>query len=108
MYGLIAYDVARRTREIGVRVALGARGSRIVGDVFASGMFLVAAGIALGLAGALALGRSVRGLLFGIAPSDPVTLAVAVVVLVGACALALLLPARRAAGVAPMEALRVE
>jgi hypothetical protein len=108
MYALISYDVARRTREIGVRVALGARMPRLVRDVFASGMLLVAFGTALGLAGALALGRFVRGVMFGIAPSDPLTLTIATAVLVGACVLALLLPARRAAGVDPMEALRVE
>jgi putative ABC transport system permease protein len=108
IYGLVAYDVTRRVREIGLRMALGARRSRVVGSVFAAGMALALAGLALGIVAALALSRFARGLVFGVPTTDPVTYALVACVLLVACALALLLPSRRAARIDPMEALRVE
>jgi predicted permease len=106
IYGLIRYSVASRTREIGVRVALGARASDVVRLVLTEGLQLMAAGLGLGLIGALALGRAGSSLLFGVTAWDPVTyVAVAllvVVVALGAC----WLPARSAARVAPSAALR--
>jgi ABC-type antimicrobial peptide transport system permease subunit len=108
IYGVIAQSVAGRTREIGVRLALGARPAGVLGLVFRQGLTIAGAGLALGFAGALAATRVLRAQLFGITPSDPVTLAAAVVLLGAVAAAAVWLPARRAARVAPMEALRHE
>jgi putative ABC transport system permease protein len=106
--GLIAYSVSQRTHEIGIRMALGADRGRITTMVLREGMTSVAAGLALGIAGALALSRLVSGLLFGIGPTDPVCYAGSALVLVAAAAGACLLPARRATAVSPMTALRSE
>jgi ABC-type antimicrobial peptide transport system permease subunit len=106
IYGVLAYAVRQRTREIGVRVALGARRADILGLVMRQGMSLVGVGLALGLAGALALTRLLTGLLFDIAPTDPATWLLVPSLLLAIAALACWLPARRAAGVDPMEALR--
>ncbi len=105
-YGVIAYSVARRVPEIGLRMALGASPWRILGMVIANGMSLVAIGLAVGLGAALALGRSLTPLLFGVRPSDPATYAVITAVLGGVALLACYLPARRAAGLDPTVALR--
>jgi putative ABC transport system permease protein len=106
IYGLIRYSVATRTREIGVRVALGARASDVVRLVLTEGLQLTAAGLGLGLIGAMALGQAGSSLLFGVTAWDPVTY-VAVALLVVAVALgACWLPARSAARVAPSAALR--
>jgi ABC-type antimicrobial peptide transport system permease subunit len=106
IYGLIRYSVATRTREIGVRVALGAQSSDLVRLVLGEGLKLTAAGLALGLMGAAALGRAGSSLLFGVAPGDPLTYGavalLAVLVTLGAC----FLPARTAAKVEPSPALR--
>jgi predicted permease len=107
-YGVIAYSVARRTPEIGLRMALGAGPGRIIGMILANGMSLVAIGLSVGLAAALLLGRSLTPILFGVKPSDPVTYAAISLVLSAVALLACYVPARRAAGVDPTIALRQE
>jgi predicted permease len=107
-YGVITYTVARRIPEIGLRMALGAGPTRIIGMVLANGMRLVAMGLAIGLAAAMVLGRSLAPLLFGVGPSDPLTFAVISLLLGGVALLACYVPARRAAGVSPTVALRQE
>ena len=108
VYGVMAYSVSQRQREIGVRVALGAAPRSVVGLVLRQGMVPAVAGIALGLAGGLAISRVLRTLLFQVTPGDPTT-AIAVSSIVAVVALvACYLPARRAAGVDPVGALRNE
>jgi len=106
IYGVLAYSVTERTREIGVRVALGAEPARIVALILSSGMRVVLVGAAVGLGGALALTGLLRSLLFGVKPHDATTLSVVVAVLVGVALAAAYLPARRAAHLAPVDALR--
>jgi putative ABC transport system permease protein len=108
IYGLLAYSVTQRTREIGVRVALGAEPGSIVRMVVASGARMVFAGAAGGLAAALALSGLMKSLLFGIGPRDPLTFLAAPTIFVIVALLAAYVPARRAAKVSPMEALRTE
>ena len=108
LFGLMSYSVARRTNEIGIRMALGARGADVVGMVMGESLALVAIGIAIGIAGALAAGRLVASLLFGLAPTDPPTLAAAVAIMAAVAAAAGYLPARTAARVDPITALRYE
>jgi hypothetical protein len=108
IYGLIAYDVTQRTREIGVRIALGAPSSRIAGFVMSSALRIVLMGIAAGLLIAFGVGRVMMSLLFGTSPFDPVVLGLTVLVLVAAAALASLIPMRRALRVSPAVALRSE
>ena len=108
LYGVIAYSVSQRTREIGVRMALGAERGAVSGMVLREAGRLAVAGIAVGLACAVGAAMLMRGLLFGTAPWDATTLA-AVAVVLGACTLlASYIPARRAASVNPVEALRAE
>jgi predicted permease len=106
--GVIALTVSQRTHEFGVRLAVGARRLDILGLVLGQGLRLAAVGVALGLAGSLALSRILEGLLFGVAPNDPLTFATVAAVLVFAAVAACLLPAHRAAGVDPLVALREE
>lgn len=106
MYGVLSYTVTQRTREIGLRTALGAEQGRTIGLVVGNSMLLIAVGVATGLVAAALLARSMAGVLFGISPFDPVSFTVAAVVLVGAGLAASLIPARRAALVDPMVALR--
>jgi putative ABC transport system permease protein len=108
LYGLMAYSVTRRTREIGVRVALGARPVDVSRLVLGEGMSVAVLGITIGLFGAVAAARLLGSLLYGVEPVDPVTF-VSVPVLLAAVALAAcLLPMRRAKGVNPVDALRAE
>jgi predicted permease len=108
LYGLMAYGVARRTREFGIRVAVGAKAGTITGLVVAEALALLAGGTAIGLAGSLAMAPLVRSMLFGIRPFDPLSAAVAVAALFLAAMCAAWIPARRAARVDPMRALRCE
>jgi putative ABC transport system permease protein len=105
-YGVIAFGVSQRTKEIGIRVALGATRSNVLRLVVGQGIGLALVGGALGLAGALATTRVLRSLLYGVAPSDPATLVAIVALLVVAVIAASWVPARRAASVHPSDALR--
>ncbi|MEX1258708.1 MAG: ABC transporter permease [Gemmatimonadota bacterium] len=106
VYGVVAYSVARGRREIAIRMALGARPTGIRGAVLLEGAGAAAIGVAVGLVATLLAGRAVEGLLFGIAPTDPLTIAAAVGVLFSAAVAGSWLPARRAALTIPMERLR--
>jgi putative ABC transport system permease protein len=108
LYGVMAQSVAQRRHEVGVRIALGARPRAIVGGIVARAMALVGVGLLIGFGLALVLTRLMATLLFGVAPTDPATFAGAAVVLLATSALASYLPARRAAWVDPIEALRCE
>jgi len=108
LYGLLGYSVGRRTREIGIRVALGADRHDVSGMVLREGLALTGAGIGLGLLAAWLVSRSLKSLLFGVGAADPATFATGATVLVLAAVAASLLPARRAARVDPAVALRTE
>jgi predicted permease len=108
IYGVLAYSVNRRTREIGVRMALGAQISDVLTLVMRQGSGLIVVGIALGLAASLAATRLLRGFLYEVQPLDPLTFAVVVMLLTGVAMLACWLPARRAARIDPIQALRYE
>ena len=108
MYGLMAFVVAQKTREIGVRMALGASRADVVGTVVLHALALVVGGIALGTALAWYLSETARTFLFGITPTDPRAFAVAAVSLLAAAAIASIVPAWRAATVDPVAALRAE
>jgi putative ABC transport system permease protein len=108
VYGVISYSVAQRTREIGIRAALGARRGTLLAQVMGRALALAATGIAIGLAGSLVLGRFLSSLLFGVSPRDVASLLAAALALALTAALAAWLPARRAARVDPMTALRAD
>ena len=108
VYGVIAYSVARRTREIGIRTALGARPGQLTGRFALQGVTLAGVGVVGGVAAAIPLTKLLQSMLFGVAPSDPLTWAAAATGLLLAAGLASHLPARRVARVHPMEALRAE
>jgi predicted permease len=108
LYGVVSYGVAQRTREIGIRVALGARSGDVLRLVVGQGMRLVLAGSLAGLAASLAAGRVIARLLYGVGAFEPQTLLTTAAILGGAALLATYLPARRAARVDPIEALRHE
>ena len=108
LYGLLAYLVAERTKDIGIRIALGARLARITGSIVAGGLSLVAIGIAIGISVSLLLLRPLSALLFGVTPYDVPTYVIVVVLLGTIAALASYLPARRAARIEPLTALRHE
>jgi ABC-type antimicrobial peptide transport system permease subunit len=108
LYGVIAYSVSQRRREIGIRMALGARHQQLTGMFVCHALMLTGAGIACGLATAPALTRLMSSLLFGVGSVDPATYATVSLGLIATAALASYLPARRAAGVNPVESLRAE
>jgi macrolide transport system ATP-binding/permease protein len=108
LYGVIAYSVALRTREIGVRIALGARPAMVVGLVMQHGLFLAAAGLAVGCVMAAVAAGLIANALYGVRPSDPISWLAAIVVVLGVAALANFIPAWRAARVDPSTALRTE
>jgi putative ABC transport system permease protein len=108
LYGVTAYGVTQRIREIGVRIALGARGEDVVRLAVTQAVRATAIGGAIGLVAALALGRAMASLLFGVTPLDPLSITGGIVLLLAVAAIASWLPARRAARVDPMEALRTE
>jgi putative ABC transport system permease protein len=104
----MAYSVSRRTREIGVRVALGARSGDVLRMVLRQGLRTIFVGVALGIVGSLALTRTMQSLLFGVTATDPLTFAAVTLLLIGAALLACYIPARRATRVDPLIALRYE
>jgi len=108
IYGVLAFAVALRTGEFGVRLSLGAQRRDILRLVLNDGGRLTGIGLALGLAGAIAIGMAMRGQLFGVGVADPLTLAVVVATIALTALVACWLPARRAARIAPTEALRYE
>jgi predicted permease len=108
IYGVMSYTVSQRRREIGIRLALGAQARELKHMFVRSGVVLAAIGVAIGLCAAAGLTRLMKSLLFGISPLDPVVYAVVPLMLVTAAALASYLPARRAAAIDPMEALKTE
>jgi predicted permease len=108
VYGVKAYAVARRTREIGIRMALGAQGRTVLWMILREGFTMVAAGVVLGFLLALATGKIVSAVLFQVSPTDPIAFTIAPVVLMTAALLATWLPARRATKISPMAALRTE
>ena len=108
LYGLMAYAVAQRTAEIGIRMALGARREQIVWMTLRETLLLAGTGIALGVPLALWLSRFAKALLFGVGATDPATIAIAVSALIGVAALAGYLPARKASRIDPTVALRYE
>jgi predicted permease len=108
LYGVMAYNVSRRTREIGVRMAIGANAANVLRMVMRESLLVVMIGIAIGIPAALGMGRLISNQLFGLSPRDPITLALSTLLLLIACILASYLPARRAARIDPMVALRHE
>ena len=108
VYGLISYSVAQRTREIGIRVALGARPRQVVNPIVREGMTLAAIGVALGLAGSVVATRLLASFLFGVEATDPLTFAAVAGLLLGVALLASYIPSRRALRVDPLTALKVE
>ena len=108
VYGVKAYSVARRTREIGIRMALGARPKTVQWMILREGSFMLAGGIVIGLLLAIATGKILSGMLYQIGALDPVALSTAPLLLAIATLLATWLPARRATKITPMTALRTE
>jgi putative ABC transport system permease protein len=104
----MAYSVSRRTREIGVRVALGARSGDVMAMVLGQGLRTVLLGVVIGVAGSLAVTRAIQSLLFGVSATDPLTFAAMILLLISAALLACYIPARRAAKIDPIVALRYE
>jgi putative ABC transport system permease protein len=108
LYGVIAFSVARRTREIGVRMAIGARPAGVLSMVMRQGFGIVAIGLVAGALLAAAAASALRGLLYGITPFDPIAWGLAIAAMIAAAALANFVPARRAMRIDPMTALRIE
>jgi ABC-type antimicrobial peptide transport system permease subunit len=108
IYGIMAYTVAQRTNEIGIRLALGAQPGQVRRMVLSESVFLATVGIVAGVGGALGLARLVKSMLYGVQSSDPLTLVAGASILLAVALTASWIPARRAAGVQPMVALRHE
>lgn len=108
MYGVISFSVARQTKDIGVRVALGAGRGQVLGMVLRQGLTLTLAGAVIGMALALAASRAAASLLYGVSPTDRLTFVAAPLVLIAIAAVACLVPARRAAALDPVRALRCD
>jgi ABC-type antimicrobial peptide transport system permease subunit len=108
LYGVIAYSVSQRTREIGIRIALGAQRERVTNMFVRQGLMLAGVGAAAGLFAAAGAARLMSSLLFGVSPVDPVTYSLVCIALVGMAALASYVPSRRAATIDPNVALRSE
>ncbi|UCC71588.1 MAG: FtsX-like permease family protein, partial [Gemmatimonadota bacterium] len=108
LYGVLAFSVAQRTNEIGIRIALGARPERLVAHIVREGLSLSLAGLAGGAVAALALTRLMSGLIFGVGVTDPITYGLGALLLVAIALLASYVPARRAAAVDPVVALKQE
>jgi hypothetical protein len=108
IYGVVSYQVAQRTREIGVRLALGAGPNRVLAHVLRQGMMLVGIGLIAGVLAAIALTRVLSGLLYEVSPSDPLTFGVTILLLTAVALLAIYIPARRATRVDPLVAMQVE
>lgn len=108
LYGVVAYSVSHRTREIGVRMALGAGPRSVYQLIFGEAARLVGAGTVLGIGGSIAAATLIRGVYYGVRPWDPPTLAIVVAALVLAALFATYIPTRRAASLNPVEALRSE
>jgi predicted permease len=108
LFGLMSYSVSRRTNEIGIRMALGAQSNDVLGQVLRESMTLVVVGVLVGLAAAIAAGGLIEKMLFGLAPTDTLTIGIALTTLMAVATLAGFLPARRASRVDPMVALRYE
>jgi ABC-type antimicrobial peptide transport system permease subunit len=108
IYGVVAYQITRRTGEVGIRMALGAQRRDVLWMFMRETLLVVAVGAAIGLPAGVAAAYALRSLLFGLEPSDPATIVWAIVTLAAAAALAGFLPARRAARLLPMDALRHE
>ena len=108
LYGLLSYEVARRTREIGIRMALGAESRHVLRDIAGQGIRVTVVGLVAGIAGGLALTRFLSSLLFGLKATDLATFSGVSLILISVAVLASYIPARRATKVDPMVALRYE
>jgi ABC-type antimicrobial peptide transport system permease subunit len=106
IYGILAYGVSQRRREIAIRLALGARADNILAMVLGQGMRLTAAGLVLGVTGAFLLTRLISGMLFGTTTTDPTAYAAGIVVMTAVALAACWVPARRASRIRPLDALR--
>ena len=108
LYGVMAYTVARRTREIGIRMSLGAMGGNVVWTVMKEVLLLIGVGVVIGVPLSLGLSSLIRNQLYGLAPHDPITLTAAAILLAGVAGLAGFVPALRASRIDPTQALRYE
>jgi len=108
LYGTISYGIGRRTMEIGVRMALGAQRREVLQMVFVESLSVAALGLALGIPATLALARTLRSMVYGLSPSDPLTILLALAGIALVTLAAAIIPARRAASIDPMRALRME